>query len=81
VIAEGDADREAHHRAVNPVFHFNGEPRPMEGVREALFAEEAMRFMAADRDQPFFLLSRHPRPSQGLLVDAALRGGNVGPPA
>lgn len=54
VIAETDADRRAHVLAVDPVFSFNGERREMRGVREFLFADEAMRFMKEARDGPFF---------------------------
>ena len=60
VIAGTDADRRAHMLAVDPVFSFNGKRRDMRGPRERLFAEEAMRFMAEERDEPFFCyLSTH----------------------
>jgi arylsulfatase A-like enzyme len=54
VVAEGDADQIAHSRAVDPVFLFNGERREMQGVREFLFADEAMRFMRKENEAPFF---------------------------
>jgi arylsulfatase A-like enzyme len=54
VIAETDADQRAHMLALDPVFSFNGERREMQGVREFLFADEAMRFMKEKREEPFF---------------------------
>jgi arylsulfatase len=53
VIAKNDAAG-AQRKAVDPVFLFNGEERRMRGVRDVLFAEEAMKFMAQDRKKPFF---------------------------
>ncbi len=60
VIAATDADTRAHMLAMNPVFSFNGELRDMQGPRERLFFNEAIRFMTEDRDEPFFCyLSTH----------------------
>ncbi len=54
VVAENEGTTQAHRKPVDPVFFFNGERRPMKGVRDMLFAEEAMDFMAEGRDEPFF---------------------------
>jgi len=54
VIAEQDARSKAHQRSVDPVFYFNGERRKMTGVRDDLFAQEAMKFMGEKRAEPFF---------------------------
>ena len=54
VIAKNDAAGAAQQMAVDPVFLFNGEERRMTGIRDSLFAEEAMKFMARDRKKPFF---------------------------
>ena len=53
VIAKSDAAG-AQRKAVDPVFRFNGEERQMSGIRDDLFAQEAMKFMAQERKKPFF---------------------------
>jgi arylsulfatase A-like enzyme len=88
VIADGDADQGAHSRAVDPVFFFNGELRQMQGVREFLFADEAIRFMGQAEDQPFFcyLATHDPHkaywaePRFGEELQRQLRDGPAGAP-
>lgn len=54
VIAADDSKNEAHRKARDPVFFFNGKKRQMKGTRDHLFAQEAMRVMKQEREKPFF---------------------------